>query len=154
MSDKSGTIRLSDGTELTLKVMIIDVKEVGGFSPFGGVNFSVSAMGGISTKSVPEDLKKLIADKQIAPSSLDQLNDGWELVDIKDQQPAIAEESVDSSKGRFVIRVVAEATMAARNLNYRVVVGNVSEPLYWVTWIYKITWKPEVRKDESSAKNV
>ncbi len=122
--------------------MILDIREAG-FSPFGGVNFSVKAMGGIVTKVVPEELRRAVADKPTAPQ--EQPQDGWELVDIVEQEPAIVKESINSSRGRFAVRVAAEATMVARNLNYRVVFGDASEPLYWATWVYKITWKPEVR---------
>jgi hypothetical protein len=142
MAEGAGRIKLGDGTELELRIMILDIREAG-FSPFGGVNFSVKAMGGIATKVVPEELRRAVADKPTAPQEPPQ--DGWELVDIVDQHPAIAEESINSSRGRFTVRVAAEATMVARNLNYRVVFGDASEPLYWATWVYKITWKPEVR---------
>jgi len=145
MAEGMGRIKLSDGTELALRIMILDIREAG-FSPLGGVNFSVNVMGGIVTKVVPEELRRAVAEKPIVPQGSSQLpQDGWELVDIIEQEPASAEESVDSSRGRFTVRVAAEATMAARNLNYRVVIGNASEPLYWATWVYKITWKPEVR---------
>jgi hypothetical protein len=42
---RPGFIRLSDGSQLVLKIFIIDVKEAG-FSPFGGVNFDVKVVGG------------------------------------------------------------------------------------------------------------
>jgi hypothetical protein len=61
------------------------------------------------------------------------------------QEAASVEEQISSSQGTFTVMVVAEATMVVRNLNYRVVVGNVSEPLYWATWAYKVMWKPEVK---------
>jgi len=141
MAEMAGRIKLSDGTELELRIMILDIREAG-FSPLGGVNFSVKAVGGIVTKVVPEDLRRTVADKPTAPQEPPQ--DGWELVDIVEQAPAIAEESITSSRGRFTVRVAAEATMVARNLNYRVVFGNANEPLYWAMWVYKITWKPEV----------
>jgi hypothetical protein len=145
MAERAGRIRLSDGTELALRIMILDIREAG-VSPFGGVNFSVKAMGGITTKVVPEELRRAVADKPTVPQESSQPpQDGWELVDIVEQEPAIAEESITSSRGRFAVRVAAEATMAARNLSYRLVIGNASEPLYWVTWVYKVTWKPEVR---------
>jgi hypothetical protein len=142
MAEGAGRIKLGDGTELELRIMILDIREAG-FSPFGGVNFSVKAMGGIATKVVPEELRRAVADKPTAPQ--EQPQDGWELVDIVEQEPAIVKESINSSRGRFAVRVAAEATMVARNLNYRVVFGDASEPLYWATWVYKITWKPEVR---------
>jgi len=145
MVEKAGRIRLSDGTELALRIMILDIREAG-FSPFGGVSFSVNAMGGIATKVVPDELRRAVADKPTFPQGSSQLpQDGWELVDIVEQESALAEESVDSSRGRFTVRVAAEAMMVARNLSYRLVIGNASEPPYWATWVYKTTWKPEAR---------
>ena len=41
-----GDIKLSDGAHLRLKILIVDVKEIG-FSPFGGVNFYANVTGGV-----------------------------------------------------------------------------------------------------------
>lgn len=132
----TGFIKLSDGTVLKLKTLIIDVREIG-FSPFGGVNFDVKTIGGVTTSSVPEELKKVVADKPLAPPEAPQ--DGWEIIDIVEQEPAIAEEEVSSSKGKYSVRVVAEAVMASRNTNYR---SKYDEPVYWLSWVLKISWKP------------
>ena len=43
--------------------------------------------------------------------------DGCELVDIKGQEPAVIETTVNTSRGIFSVRAVAEALMVARNLN-------------------------------------
>jgi hypothetical protein len=51
------------------------------------------------------------------------------------------EEVVVTSQGKFIVRVVAEAVMVARNMRYRSTLG---EPVYWVSWVYKISWKPVV----------
>jgi hypothetical protein len=133
---RPGFIRLSDGSQLVLKIFIIDVKEAG-FSPFGGVNFDVKVVGGISTLSVPEELKKTVSNKNLMPP--EPPRDGWEMVDIIEQKPAEAEEVVTSSQGKFVVKVTAEAIMVARNLGYRSTLG---EPIYWVSWVYKFSWKP------------
>ncbi len=74
-----GRIKLSDGTIIKLVVFIIDVKEVG-FSPFGGVSFDVKIVGGVSTESVPEDVKKLVIDKPLFPP--EPPREGWGLLDI------------------------------------------------------------------------
>jgi hypothetical protein len=140
MSEASGLgfITVSDGTILKLKVSIVDIREIEGkFSPFGGVFFDVNAVGGVSAYNVPEELKKAVADKRLAPSEPPQ--DGWEILEIKEQKPAIVEEVVDSSKGRFMVRVVGEAVMVARNMNYKTL---HNEPVYWVSWVYKISWRP------------
>jgi hypothetical protein len=132
----AGTIKLSDGTILKLKILIVDVREAG-FSPFGGVNFDVKVAGGISTEFVSDDVKKLVIDKPLAP--LEPPKEGWEVVDIVEQQPAEAQEVVQSSKGEFVVKVVAEGVMVARNTSYKT---PFNEPVYWVSWVNKVFWKP------------
>lgn len=120
MSEASGLgfITVSDGTILKFKVSIVDIREIEGmFSPFGGVVFDVKAVGGVSVYRVPEELKKAVADKRIAPPEPPQ--DGWEILEIKEQKPTVVEEIVDSSKGKFMVRVVGEAVMVARNMNYK-----------------------------------
>jgi hypothetical protein len=141
-----GSITVSDGTILKLKVSIIDVREIEGmFSPFGGVVFDVKAVGGVSVYRVPEELKKAVADKRIAPPEPPQ--DGWEILEIKEQKPAVVEEIVDSSKGKFLVRVVGEAVMVARNMNYKT---PHNEPVYWVSWVYKVSWRP-IKGEERGA---
>jgi hypothetical protein len=51
-----------------------------GFSPFGGVNFDVKVVGGVSTHSVPEELRKAVSGKPLMPP--EPPPDGWEIVDI------------------------------------------------------------------------
>jgi len=131
-----GSITLADGATLKLKVDIVDIKE-SGFSPFGGINFDVKLIGGVATQSVPEDLREAVKGKPLAPS--EPPREGWEPVDIVKQEPAVVEEVVESSKGVFKVRVEAEATMVARNTSYRTA---SNEPVYWVTWVYKVSWKP------------
>jgi len=139
---KAGIIKLSDGTVLKLRVFIIDVREAG-FSPFAGIEFAVKTTGGISAHSVPEELKKAVINKPLAPSELPK--DGWEIIDIIEQEPAVVEEEVNTSKGRYKIKVVAEAVMASRNMKYR---NRFNEPIYWVSWVLKISWKPiEITKE-------
>ena len=132
----TGFIKLSDGTVLKLRILIVDVKETG-FSPFGGIYFDVKTVGGVSTHNVPEELKKIVAKRPLAP--LEPPRDGWEIIDIVEQKPAIAEEVVDTSKGKYNVKVVAEAVMASRNIKYR---SRYGEPIYWVSWVLKISWKP------------
>jgi len=122
----------------SFKVFIIDVKEAG-FSPFGGVYFDVRVIGGITTEFVPEDLKELVKDKPIFTPWPELPREGWELVDIVEQKPAEALTTVKSNKGLFEVKVVAEATMVAKNTLYR---SLANEPLYWVYWLYKPSWRP------------
>ncbi|MFZ8839775.1 MAG: hypothetical protein ACO2PM_12885 [Pyrobaculum sp.] len=132
-----GDIKLSDGAHLRLKILIVDVKEIG-FSPFGGVNFYTNVTGGVYVESIPDSLRELVEDKPLFPG-LELARDGWELLDIVEQKPAEALEVVQSSRGEFVVRVVAEAVMVAKNTHYR---SPTNEPIYWVHWIYKVSWKP------------
>jgi len=133
-----GIIKLSDGSILQLKVFIIDVKEAG-FSPFGGVYFDVRVIAGVTTESVPESLKELVKDKPVFTPWPELPREGWEFVDIVEQKPAEALTTVKSSKGLFEVKVVAEATMIAENTLYR---SLANEPLYWVFWVYKTSWRP------------
>jgi hypothetical protein len=132
-----GNIKLSDGALLRLKILIVDIKEAG-FSPFGGLNFHVNVTGGVSAESIPDSLRELVKDKPLFPGP-ELPRDGWELLEIIEQKPAEALEVVQSSRGEFEVRVVAEAVMVARNTRYR---SPTNEPIYWVHWIYKVSWKP------------
>jgi len=137
MEERSdGLLKLSDGTVIKLRVFIIHIKEAG-FSPFGGVNFDVKVAGGVSTQYVPEELKKAVASKPLAPP--EPPPDGWEIMDIVESKPAVIEEDFASSKGTFRIRVVTEPVMASRNMSYKSI---HDEPTYWVSWVTKISWKP------------
>ena len=137
MSIKDGKVNLADGTKLKLKMAIFDVREAG-FSPYGGVNIAVNSTCGIKVENIPEELKKAVANRPVAPPNA---QDGWELIDIKSYEPAIGEENVNTSKGKFRVRVEAEPIMAARNFKYRSLPG-IDEPLYSLRWVLKITWKP------------
>jgi hypothetical protein len=125
-------IKPSDGTHLRLRILI-DVKEIG-FSPFGGVNFCTNVTGGVYVSQTASES----SSKPLFPG-LEPARDGWELLNIVEQKPAEAMEVVQSSRGEFVVRVVAEAVMVARNTHYR---SPTNEPVYWVHWIYKVSWKP------------
>jgi hypothetical protein len=133
-----GVIKLSDDSVLQLKILIIDVKEAG-FSPFGGVYFDVRVTGGVTTESVPESLKESMKDKPVFIPGPELPREGWEFVDIVEQKPAEALTTVNSSKGLFEVKVVAEATMVAKNTLYR---SLANEPVYWVFWVYKTSWRP------------
>jgi hypothetical protein len=81
------------------------------------VNFDVKPVGGIAVESVPEDVKKLVADKPLFPP--EPPKEGWELLDIVEQRPAEAVKIVKSSRGEFEVKVVAEAVTVARNTMYK-----------------------------------
>lgn len=122
-----GNIKRPDGAHLRLRILIVDVKEIG-FSLFGGVNFYANVTGGVYVSQTASES----SSKPLFPG-LELARDGWELLDIVEQKPAEALEVVQSSRGEFVVRVVAEAVMAARNTHYR---SPTNEPVYWAHWIY------------------
>ncbi|CCC80925.1 hypothetical protein [Thermoproteus tenax] len=64
----------------------------------------MSVADGIYIEDLPEELKKAVADKPLLPSTLP--TDGWELVDIAEQEPAAAETAIEASRGRFNVRAV------------------------------------------------
>ena len=136
VDSREGIIKLSDGAVLALKIAIVDARETG-FSPFGGVHIAVKAIGGISSKSVLPELKEMVKDKPLVPPELPK--DGWELIDIEEQEEAYEKAQINTSRGKFLVEVRAEATMAARNMEYR---NEFSEPIYVLSWVYKISWKP------------
>jgi hypothetical protein len=135
---EDGVVKLSDGSILKLRIGIIDAREAG-FSPFGEVDIAVKVVGGIATKEVPEEVRKLVLNKPLPPPGPEPPREGWEILDVKEYAPAIAEEQVQTSKGLFLVTVKAEPVMASRNVNYRT---EFNEPIYWLNWVYKISWKP------------
>jgi len=139
---KDGIIVVSDGTKLKLKVAIVDAREAG-FSPFGGVNIVVRPMAGLASLKVPQRLRDEVSDKPYVPERPEPPRDGWELMEIKEFSPAYAEEVIETSKGKFRVRVVAEPVMVARNMKYKTAVG---EPYYWANWVFKISWRPAEEK--------
>jgi len=138
MKYEDGVVKLSDGSTLKLKISIVDAREAG-FSPFGGINIVVKVTGGIATKEVPEEIRKLVSDKPLPPPGQEPPHDGWEIIGITEYTPAIAEEPIQTSKGPFLVMVKAEPVMASRNANYKT---EFDEPIYWLNWVYKISWKP------------
>lgn len=133
---KPGIVVPADGSKLILRVVIVGIKSVG-FSPFGGINFIVKTAGGVVTSYVPDELKNSVKDKPLSPP--DKLpEDGWELIDIQNQEPAVEEAEVEVEGKKYKIKVLAEASMISRNMNYKTDIG---EPIYWVHWAVKIQWK-------------
>jgi len=135
-SSKDGVVKLSDGAVLRLKITVVNAREVG-FSPFGGINIHVKPIGGVATVKVPKELIDKVRDKPLAP--IEPPSDGWELLDIVGQEPAIEEIVINTSKGKYVVKVEAEVVMASRNMNYKNI---FNEPIYWVNWVWKVSWKP------------
>ncbi len=136
VQSKPGVITLSDGTKLVLRVVIVGVKHTG-FSPFDRVNFAVKTAGGVASLYVPSELKEKVKDRPLSPP--DGLpREGWELIDIQSQEPAMEEVEVEVEGKRYRVRVVGEASMVARNTSYRTDMG---EPLYFVHWSIKIQWR-------------
>jgi hypothetical protein len=86
---------------------------------------------------VPDNVKELVKDRPLAPSGPPR--EGWEILDIAEQQPAEAVTSVSTPLGNFSIKVVSEVVMASRNTMYRT---PTNEPIYWVSWVNKVSWRP------------
>jgi len=122
-----------------VQVYIEGVEEAG-FSPFGGVNFNVKVRCGVYAVDVPEDVKKLVTGKPLMPAEIP--TEGWEALEVMEQQPARAYEVVSTSKGEFLVEVVLEAVMASRNTMYRTV---FEAPVYSISWAPKVSWKPKRR---------
>jgi hypothetical protein len=133
--------KLEDGTTVVMKVILDSIKERG-FSPFGGVDFSVNIMTQIAFVS-PEELREKVKDKPTHYPGQQLPTDGWEIIDVTWQRPAVIETTVNASRGVFSFKIVTEATMAARNMSYRTPAG---DPIYQIAWAYKFYWKP-VKKD-------
>ena len=132
--------KLKDGTTVIMKVILDSIKEMG-FSPFGGVIFSANITTQIGFMT-PEELKEKVKDMPVHYPGQQLPTDGWEVVDIEWQRPAVIETTVNTSKGVFSVRVVVEATMAARNMSYRLPYG---DPIYQIAWVYKTSWRPQER---------
>lgn len=141
---KEGIVKLTDGSVLKLKITTVDAREAG-FSPYGGINILVRPVGGVAVKEIPEALKEKVKDKPIVLGP-ELPKDGWEIIDIDSSEPAVDELEINTSKGPFQVKVVAEPVMAARNLNYKVA-PELNEPLYNLSWVFKISWKP-IKKGE------
>jgi len=133
-----GRITLSDGAVIVLRIAIVSVKKLNDFSPFGGVNLAVKVVGGVSLAEIPEELKRVVADKPVTSPDKPP-RDGWEYVEIREQEPAFEEAEVVVDGRKFVVRVEAEALMVVRNLSYRTEAG---EPMYVVNWVNKVRWRP------------
>jgi len=131
-------VELEDDTVAVVKITLTKIEE-SGFSPLGGIMFSGKFNADISSIS-PEKLKEKVKDRPVHYPEQQLPTDGWEIVDIKWQKPAVLGAIVNTSKGVFSFRVVAEATMVARNMNYRLPSG---DPLYYVAWVYKPYWRPQ-----------
>jgi len=129
--------KLEDGTTVIMKAILDNIEETG-FSPFGGVSFSAKITTQISFVP-PEELKEKVKDMPVHYSGQQLPTDGWEVVDIAWQRPAVIETTVNTSRGVFSLKIITEALMAARNMNYRTPAG---DPLYQIAWVYKYYWKP------------
>lgn len=131
-----GRATLSDGTIVKVVVNIVDARE-SGFSPLGGVNLVVKQSGGTAVVKVPDALMQKVKDKPVYSGPLPQ--DGWEMLDIVEMTPAKAETKIETTKGSFLVTIVSEPTMVARNLNYK---SDLGEPVYFVYFVPKVSWKP------------
>lgn len=138
MSRRDGSIKLADGSVLKLRAVVLSIKEAG-FSPFGGVNLVVKPIAGVSAEYVPEELRRNVRNRPAIPPTPPQ--EGWEMIEVMEYRSAVDEQEYDTSKGRFRVRVEVEPLMIARNMMFRAG-EDLDEPVYWVSWVYKISWSP------------
>jgi len=131
-------VKLADGTLILINVKVTKVEEIG-FSPYGGVMFNAWFTISVTTYEWPDELKEKVRDRPVYYQWQELPKDGWELVDIEWQEPSVIETTVDSSRGTFNVRFISRASMASRNLGYRVPQGG---PLYSVLVVNEITWRP------------
>jgi len=66
------------------------------------VNIDVEVVGGVAVESVPEEVRKLVVDKPLAPP--EPPKEGWEVLDVVEQRPAEAVEIVKSARGCSKLR--------------------------------------------------
>ena len=132
-----GRVKLSDGSILKIVATIIDARE-SGFSAFGGINIIIKQSGGTAVVKIPDELINLAKDKPVY--SIGELpKDGWEIVDIVEYTPALAETKIETSKGNYLVRLKVEPTMASHNLNYK---SELGEPIYLLNLAPLVSWKP------------
>lgn len=131
-----GFSRLEDGTLITHRVAVADVRVAQLESPFG-VEFEVSFTTGISAHP-PREVLEAFKDKRVlAPG--EKPPDSWRQLEIKEKKPAVEEvEFEDSKLGKYLITVEIEPVMASVNTEVRTVRG---EPLYVVRWAPKVMWR-------------
>lgn len=136
-TNTDGKVSLSDGAIFKIAISIIDARE-SGFSPFGGINILIKPMGGTAIVKIPEEISNLVKEKPVNPIN-EIPKDGWEIVDIAEYVPAIAETKIETSKGQYLVRLKVEPSMASRNLNYK---NELGEPVYLINLATLVSWKP------------
>lgn len=125
-----GKVKLSDNSELSIRVAIVNVKE-SGMSPVGP-DFLISAITRVSVSFCPDEIKGLVRDKPVLPSDAIKRPEEWEIIDIVDASKACEECIYKACDGRrYLIRVEVKPTIVARTLKYRDDFGN---PIYYVRW--------------------
>jgi len=129
-----GNIKLSDGAHLRLRILIVDVKEIG-FSPFGGVNFYANVTGGVYVEFIPDRLRELVKAAIPKPRACQR-----RLGVARHRRTKARRGAGDCSELAGRIRGEGCSRRVARNTHYR---SPTNEPIYWVHWLYKVSWKPK-----------
>jgi hypothetical protein len=117
-------------------ITILDARE-SGFSPFDGINIAIKPVGGTAIIKPSNEMIEKIKDKPTITSG-ETPKDGWEIIDITGFKPAIAEKIIDTTKGKYLVKIIAEPSMASRNLKYK---SEIDEPIYFLVWASKFSWK-------------
>ena len=135
-SSKLGYIKLSDATEIAMRVSIVDIEE-GELKPVGP-DLRVGLQVSFVVKKVPEELKRLVRDKPLPPSDGSHLRDldKWEIVKILEKDNAVEECLYRARDGKaYKVSVEVEVTVVARTLEYRDRYGNPVYHLRWSPWV-------------------
>ena len=128
-----GYAKLIDGTTLTIRVTIYDIKEAGK-TPVG-LDLTLDTKIFVTTES-PVELKERVKDKQMSKGSEHLQNlEFWELIDIVNSKPTIEEIRYKGSDNLiYFIAIELELTIVSRNLEYK---DKENNPLYKIKWSEK-----------------
>jgi len=135
---KFGYAKLSDGTTISIRAIIIDINEVS-LTPVGpdlGIAYNVM----VSVRS-PSDLRERVKEKPLPPSDGSHLSrlDIWEIVDIIESKGAVEECLYNAKNGKsYIVLLEIEPTIVARTLEYRDHMGN---PIYYIRWSSRVVTK-------------
>jgi len=135
---KIGYIKLSDETMISLRVVIVDIRE--GMQKPVGPDLHIAHTTLIKADS-PQSLKEKVREKPLPPPTNIHLQnlEIWEIVDIIESENAFDECKYTATNGHTYRAIVEiEPTIAARTLEYRDDLGN---PIYHLRLGTKILTK-------------
>jgi len=131
ISSKTGFVKLSDGTVIHIRVVIIDIVE-GEMKPVGP-DLQVGLQISFLVKS-PLELREKMKDKSLPPSDGSYLKDlkMWNFIEIVKKDSAVEECLYEASnRVKYKVSVEVDVTIVARTLEYRDANNN---PIYHFRW--------------------